>query len=252
MSVDAIPPDDKRRRRPEPYVQVVTRAWPSSASPARFSTARCRPTPLERLRRRLPGNDDGDATVVYDRLSKLGVISQFSVSTTPYLMCVAVSTGADPTGSTTATRSVRDDVPDYPSCGVAGRVLRHARPVRRRDQLRRAKGLRLRPDEDAHRPGGDAAVLQSLVADELRSDAALRRRRGDAATRPERGTIPRGRLECAPPLEAPHRLVDARQLVAVGPVRASPSPPIRPPATRATPASRSRGTTTGSMRSATA
>src|ERR671934_128734 len=44
-------------------------------------------------------NDDGDATVVYDRAADRWIISQFSVSTTPYLQCVAVSTTGDPTGS---------------------------------------------------------------------------------------------------------------------------------------------------------
>ena len=37
-------------------------------------------------------NDDGDATIAYDRLVNRWIVSQFSVSTTPYLQCVAVST----------------------------------------------------------------------------------------------------------------------------------------------------------------
>src|SRR5205823_10211654 len=44
-------------------------------------------------------NNDGDATVEYDRLADRWIISQFSVSTTPFLQCVAVSTSGDPTGS---------------------------------------------------------------------------------------------------------------------------------------------------------
>jgi hypothetical protein len=44
-------------------------------------------------------NDDGDATVVYDHLADRWVVTQFSVSTTPFLQCVAVSTSGDPTGS---------------------------------------------------------------------------------------------------------------------------------------------------------
>ncbi|HYK99546.1 MAG TPA: IPT/TIG domain-containing protein, partial [Candidatus Acidoferrales bacterium] len=44
-------------------------------------------------------NNDGDPTVLYDPMADRWVISQFSVSTQPYLECVAVSTAPDPTGS---------------------------------------------------------------------------------------------------------------------------------------------------------
>jgi hypothetical protein len=44
-------------------------------------------------------NDDGDGTVVYDQLAGRWIVQQFSVSTTPYMECVAVSTSSDPTGS---------------------------------------------------------------------------------------------------------------------------------------------------------
>jgi hypothetical protein len=42
-------------------------------------------------------NNDGDPTVIYDKLSDRWVIQQFSVTTLPYLLCVAVSTTGDPT-----------------------------------------------------------------------------------------------------------------------------------------------------------
>ncbi|HEY6963374.1 MAG TPA: hypothetical protein VI408_15930 [Gaiellaceae bacterium] len=63
-------------------------------------------------------NNDGDATVAYDRLSDRWIISQFSVSTTPYLQCVAVSTGSDPTGSYYRYAFQYADFPDYPKLGV--------------------------------------------------------------------------------------------------------------------------------------
>ncbi len=44
-------------------------------------------------------NNDGDGVVIYDRAANRWVISQFSVSTTPYLQCVAVSQTSDATGA---------------------------------------------------------------------------------------------------------------------------------------------------------
>ncbi len=44
-------------------------------------------------------NNDGDPTVVYDRLAHRWVMSQFSVSSKPYLQCVAVSMTEDAAGA---------------------------------------------------------------------------------------------------------------------------------------------------------
>lgn len=44
-------------------------------------------------------NNDGDAIVKYDQAAGRWIITQFSVTTTPYLQCVAVSTTSDATGS---------------------------------------------------------------------------------------------------------------------------------------------------------
>src|ERR671923_243959 len=63
-------------------------------------------------------NNDGDATVKYDRLANRWVISQFSVSTTPYLQCVAVSTTGDPMGSYYRYSFSYGNFPDYPKLGV--------------------------------------------------------------------------------------------------------------------------------------
>src|SRR5262249_50260461 len=65
-------------------------------------------------------NNDGDPVVVYDRVADRWIISQFSVSTTPYLQCVAVSTTGDPTGSYNrySFNYGNTDFPDYPKIGV--------------------------------------------------------------------------------------------------------------------------------------
>lgn len=44
-------------------------------------------------------NNDGDPVVQYDKAANRWIITQFSVSTTPYLQCVAVSTTSDATGT---------------------------------------------------------------------------------------------------------------------------------------------------------
>src|SRR5512135_1635326 len=65
-------------------------------------------------------NNDGDATVVYDKAANRWVISQFSVSTTPYLQCVAVSQTSDATGAYNryAFSYGNTAFPDYPKTGV--------------------------------------------------------------------------------------------------------------------------------------
>jgi hypothetical protein len=63
-------------------------------------------------------NNDGDATVKYDRLADRWLISQFSVSTQPYLQCVAVSTTGDPTGTYYRYSFAMSNFPDYPKPGV--------------------------------------------------------------------------------------------------------------------------------------
>src|SRR5213079_1371689 len=63
-------------------------------------------------------NNDGDATVVYDHKADRWVISQFSVSSTPYLQCVAVSTTPDATGEYHRYAFQYDDFPDYPKLGT--------------------------------------------------------------------------------------------------------------------------------------
>jgi hypothetical protein len=63
-------------------------------------------------------NNDGDPVVLYDSISDRWVISQFSISTTPFLECVAVSQTNDPTGKYNRYSFSYTDFPDYPKLGV--------------------------------------------------------------------------------------------------------------------------------------
>lgn len=65
-------------------------------------------------------NNDGDPVVLYDKAAKRWVVSQFSVSTLPYLQCVAISDTSDATGSwhRYAFSYGNTQFPDYPKLGV--------------------------------------------------------------------------------------------------------------------------------------
>ena len=65
-------------------------------------------------------NNDGDPIVQYDKLAQRWILTQFSVSTTPYLQCVAVSTSPDATGSyyRYAFSYGTTQFNDYPKLGV--------------------------------------------------------------------------------------------------------------------------------------
>ena len=63
-------------------------------------------------------NNDGDVVALYDKLAKRWVMSQFSVSTTPYLQCIAVSTTSDATGTWNRYSFQYTDFDDYPKMGV--------------------------------------------------------------------------------------------------------------------------------------
>src|SRR5713101_2921175 len=65
-------------------------------------------------------NNDGDPIVQYDKAANRWVLTQFSVTTTPYLECVAVSTTSDATGTYNRYSFSYGTVqfPDYPKLGV--------------------------------------------------------------------------------------------------------------------------------------
>ena len=65
-------------------------------------------------------NNDGDPIVQYDKLANRWILTQFSVSTTPYLQCVAVSQTSDATGAyyRYAFSYGNTQFNDYPKLGV--------------------------------------------------------------------------------------------------------------------------------------
>jgi len=63
-------------------------------------------------------NNDGDPLVQYDKAANRWILSQFSVSTTPFLQCVAVSTTSDATGTYARYAFQYANFPDYPKMGV--------------------------------------------------------------------------------------------------------------------------------------
>ncbi|MBI3646370.1 MAG: hypothetical protein HY233_10445 [Acidobacteriales bacterium] len=63
-------------------------------------------------------NNDGDPIVQYDKIANRWIFTQFSVSTTPYLQCVAVSTTSDATGTYNRYAFQFANFPDYPKLGV--------------------------------------------------------------------------------------------------------------------------------------
>jgi hypothetical protein len=63
--------------------------------------------------------NDGDPIVQYDKIANRWVMTQFQISTAPYLECVAVSTTSDATGTYNRYAfSFDEDFPDYPKLGV--------------------------------------------------------------------------------------------------------------------------------------
>jgi hypothetical protein len=117
--VSSAPPDTNGAVGPNHYVQIVNQSFGvfSKAGASLYG-----PVPTNTLWAGFGGgcqtNNDGDATVVYDRAADRWIISQFSVTTTPYLQCVAVSTTPDPTGAYYRYAFQYNNFPDYPKMGV--------------------------------------------------------------------------------------------------------------------------------------
>jgi hypothetical protein len=118
---DSAPPDTNGAVGPAHYVQIVNESFQVFS---KSGTSIYGPVPTNTLWTNFGGgceaNNDGDATVEYDRLANRWIIQQFSVSTDPYLECIAVSTTGDPTGSWSryAFGGFGTDFPDYPKLGV--------------------------------------------------------------------------------------------------------------------------------------
>jgi hypothetical protein len=118
-AVNSAPPDANGAVGRNHYVQIVNTAF---AIFNKSGTVVYGPAATNTLWSGFGGgcesNNDGDATVVYDRQADRFIISQFSVSTTPYLQCVAVSATSDPTGAYYRYSFQYANFPDYPKLGV--------------------------------------------------------------------------------------------------------------------------------------
>src|SRR6266446_1080629 len=121
FTVNAAPPDTNGDVGPNHYVQTVNTDF---AIFNKSGTVLYGPVPINTLWSGFGGgcqtNNDGDPVVVYDPIADRWVISQFSVTTTPYLQCVAVSQTGDPTGAYNrySFNYGNTDFPDYPKMGV--------------------------------------------------------------------------------------------------------------------------------------
>ncbi len=119
FTVNSAPPDTNGDVGPNHYVQTVNSDF---AIYNKSGTLLYGPVALNTLWSGFGGgcqsNNDGDPTVVYDPIADRWVISQFSVSTTPYLQCVAVSQTPDPTGAYYRYSFSYSAFNDYPKMGV--------------------------------------------------------------------------------------------------------------------------------------
>lgn len=120
--VNAAPPDPNLAVGPNHIVQLVNTAlavWDKATGSVVYG-----PVAINTLWSGFGGgcqtNNDGDPIALYDAMSDRWVITQFSVSTTPYLECVAVSTTGDPTGTYNrySFSYGNTEFPDYPKLGV--------------------------------------------------------------------------------------------------------------------------------------
>ena len=118
-AVDSLPADPNGAVGPNNYVQIVNESF---AVYSKTGVKQYGPVTTNTVFTGFGGdcetNNDGDATVVYDRAADRWVISQFSVSGANYYQCVAVSTTGDPTGTYYRYAFQYDYFPDYPKLGV--------------------------------------------------------------------------------------------------------------------------------------
>jgi len=120
FTVEYIPPDTNGAVGATQYVQWVNTYF--AIFDKTMGSLLAGPTPGNTLWLGFGGgcetDNDGDPIVLYDKLAARWVMGQFSVSTPPYLQCVAVSVNSDATGSWYRYSFEYDDFDDYPKMGV--------------------------------------------------------------------------------------------------------------------------------------
>lgn len=119
FSVNSAPPDTNSAVGPSHIVETVNSSF---AVLNKAGTVLYGPAALNTLWSGFGGgcqtNNDGDPVVRYDRAADRWIISQFSVSTTPFLECVAVSATGDPLGAYHRYSFQYAEFPDYPKMGI--------------------------------------------------------------------------------------------------------------------------------------
>jgi hypothetical protein len=119
FTVSSAPPDPNAAVGPNHIFEIVNS---DIAVFNKSGTAIYGPVPTNTLWSGFGGgcqsNDDGDGSVSYDPIADRWVVQQFSVSTTPYLDCIAVSQTPDPTGAYNRYSFQYADFPDYPKLAV--------------------------------------------------------------------------------------------------------------------------------------
>jgi hypothetical protein len=119
---DAAPPDTNGAVGSTQYVQWVNESFAvfSKGTGALISGPTRGNTLWSGFGGGCQSNNDGDPIVQYDKAANRWIFTQFSVSTTPYLQCVAVSTTSDATGTYNryAFSYGSTQFPDYPKLGV--------------------------------------------------------------------------------------------------------------------------------------
>lgn len=119
---NAAPPDTNGAVGATQYVQWVNESFAvfDKATGEKTYGPRTGNTPWAGFGGGCETNNDGDPIVQYDKAANRWIFTQFSVSTAPYLQCVAVSTTPDATGPyyRYAFSYGNTQFPDYPKLGV--------------------------------------------------------------------------------------------------------------------------------------
>jgi len=120
FSVTGAPPDTEGTVGATQYVQWVNTSFAifNKSTGALISGPTAGNTLWSGFGGGCQSNNDGDPIVIYDKLAQRWIFSQFSVSTTPYLQCIAVSTTSDATGTYNRYSFQYSNFDDYPKMGV--------------------------------------------------------------------------------------------------------------------------------------
>jgi hypothetical protein len=120
FTVDAAPPDTNGAVGTTQYVQWVNESFAvfDKATGAVLKGPLPGNTLWSGIGNGCATNNDGDPIVQFDKINQRWIFTQFSVSTTPYRQCVAVSTSDDALGTYNAYSFQMSQFPDYPKLGV--------------------------------------------------------------------------------------------------------------------------------------